>query len=102
MLTQVGCYKYLSRITILVAASKDGSILTAWGPLAIHQRVRANHGLMGLGRFKKITKNFLFLFMKTNNCCTHGREILIINILSVNYIFFRIVTMCVPSDTGER
>ena len=30
--------------------SEDGSILTAFEPLAIHPRVRVNCALMGLGR----------------------------------------------------
>ena len=33
------------------SASKDGSILSVWGRLAIHTRVRANRALMELGRF---------------------------------------------------
>ena len=42
---------------------KSRSILTAWEPLAIHPRVRANHGLIGLGcGFKNwTTKNFFIL-----------------------------------------
>ena len=59
------------------SASKDGSILTPNGSLAIHQRARANHTLMGLRRFRKITKDFLFLHIKTNNSTTQGREILV-------------------------
>ena len=31
--------------------SKDGSILTAWEPLAIHPQVRANGTLIGVGSF---------------------------------------------------
>ena len=40
----------------------SGSILTAWDPLAIHPRVRANGALIGLGcRFKNWTTKTFFI-----------------------------------------
>ena len=57
--------KVLFRFTNLGAGyPKSGSILTAWEPLAIYPRVKANRPLMGLGCsfFKgRITKNFFIL-----------------------------------------
>ena len=50
VLTQAGHKKILFRFTNLVAGyQKSGSILTAWEPLAIHPRERANRALIGLG-----------------------------------------------------
>ena len=79
---------------------KSGSILTAWEPLAIHPRVRANRTLIGLGCiFKNRTTEIFFYFvnLKTNNSTRHNREILS-NQYSISRLFFcRIVSQCVTS-----
>ena len=87
-------YKFSGRVS--------ESILTALGPLTIHQRVRANRLLMVLGRFKKITKNFLFLFMKTNNSTTHRREILINQYSISTRLFFTELSLCLPPPILRR
>ena len=71
------------------SASKDRSILTAKGLLAIHPRVRSNHALMGLRRFRKIT---------TLHTVERFR---LTNILSVHY-FFAELSLCVSPLTLGR
>ena len=70
----------------------------------MHPRVRANLALMGLGRFfkkKRSLRIFYFLFMKTKNSTTHGREILL-NQYSISGLFFTELSLCVsPPTLGE-
>ena len=69
----------------------------------MHPQVRVNLALMGLGRFKKkrSLRIFYFLFMKTNNSTTHGREILL-NQYSISGLFYTELSLCVsPPTLGE-
>ena len=59
--------------------------------------------LIGLRRFRKITKDFLFFCILKRTTTLHNVErFKLTHILSIHYFFCRIVSMCVPSDTGER
>ena len=100
VLTQVGHYKYLfGYYNFSGRISEDGSILTAWEPLAIHPRVRANRILMGLGRvLRRSLRTFFFMVMKTNNSTTRRREFLS-NQYSISRIFFTELSLCVSPRT---
>ena len=76
------------------SASKDGSILTAKGSLAIHPRVRANQALVGLRRFREITKDFLFFCILKRTTPLHTVErFWLTNILSAE------LSLCVSHPT---
>ena len=100
MLTQVGHYKYLfGYYNSSGRISEDGSILTAWEPLAIHPWVRANRILMGLGRvLRRSLRTFYFMVMKTNNSTTRRREILS-NQYSISGLLFTELSLCVSPRT---
>ena len=95
---QVVYCKCFTLITIFL----DGSIPTAWGPLAIHPKVRANRRrLWGWAGLEKITKDFLFCILKRITPLHTVERFWLTNILSVDYFLQNCLYVCPLQHWGE-
>ena len=86
---------------VSVDIKKSQSILTAWEPLAIHPRVRANRVLIGLGcnlesKTTEIISNFVSFKRATQSLTQQSDS----EILKVDFFFAESSLICVPSYVG--